>query len=206
MNIIIKKRYFLILFLLFIAILFYNTNWLGKLIYPIKYKEEIQVVSNDYNIDPFFVAAIIRVESNYKSDKVSSKNAMGVMQIMPETADWIIQMASSPNLSKDKMLDVRVNIQMGVWYLNALYIEFKPYLNNKPIRDQISLLCAAYNAGPGNVKKWLNEEETWDGSYNNIEQIPFGETRHYITRTIYYYEKYKKIYGPSLNVEKTYEK
>ncbi|MFS1511843.1 lytic transglycosylase domain-containing protein [Chengkuizengella sp. SCS-71B] len=200
MNIIRKKRYFLILFLLFIAILFFNANWLGKLIYPIKYKEEIQVASNDYNIDPLFVAAIIRVESNFKSDLVSSKNAMGIMQIMPETADWIIQMARSPNLRKDKILDVRVNIQMGVWYLNALYVEFRPYINDKPIRDQIALLCAAYNAGPGNVKRWLDEQK-WDGSLKNIEQIPFGETRHYITRTLYYYEKYKKIYGSSLNFE-----
>ncbi|NDI36341.1 lytic transglycosylase domain-containing protein [Chengkuizengella sediminis] len=205
MIIIRKKRYFLILFLLCIGILFYNTNWLGKLIYPIKYKEEIQDVSKEYNIDPLFVAAIIRVESNYKSDLVSTKNAMGVMQIMPETAEWIIQMARSPNLSKDKMLDVRVNIQMGVWYLNALYVEFKPYLIDKPIKDQISLLCAAYNAGPGNVKKWLNEQR-WDGSLNNIEQIPFGETRHYVTRTLYYYEKYKKIYGSSLNFEDIQEK
>lgn len=198
MNIIRKKRYFLILFIICICILFYNTNWLSELIYPIKYKKEIHNTSNEYNIDPLFIASIIRVESNFKLDLVSTKNAMGVMQIMPKTADWIIQTADSPNLSKDKIMDAGVNIHMGGWYLNALYVEFKPYIHNKPVRDQISLLSAAYNAGPGNVRKWLNEQ-IWDGNFENIEEIPFGETRHYITRTLYYYEKYKKIYGSTLN-------
>ncbi|MDP5274449.1 lytic transglycosylase domain-containing protein [Chengkuizengella axinellae] len=193
MKILKKKRFLLVLFILCIGILFYNHNWLGKLIYPIKYKDEIQEISSDYNINPLFIAAIIRVESNYKPDLISSKNAMGLMQIMPDTAKWITEVKRSSHLNMETLMDVRVNIDLGTWYLNALYVEFKPYLQDKPTKDQISLLSAAYNAGPGNVKRWL-DKEIWDGKYNSVEQIPFGETRHYIARILYYYEKYEAIY------------
>ncbi len=52
---------------------------------------------------------------------------------------------------------------------------------------------AAYNAGPGNVKNWINKD-MWDGTYDNVKSIPIGETRHYVQRVIYYYNQYTDLY------------
>ena len=88
-----KKSLFALLFILFLAFLFYDSNWLGKLLYPIRYQEDILVSSANYDVDPFLIAAIIRVETNFNPDKQSRKGAVGLMQIMPDTADWIVQQA-----------------------------------------------------------------------------------------------------------------
>jgi soluble lytic murein transglycosylase len=80
--------------------------------------------------------------------------------------------------------DPAINIRMGSWYLAALTREFKG--------NKIAVM-AAYNAGPGNVHKWL-DSGVWDGKRQTINKIPYGETRHYVQRVSWYYDKYKQIY------------
>lgn len=62
---------------------------------------------------------------------------------------------------------------------------------------------AAYNAGPGNVHKWLKEGR-WDGTRKNLGQIPFGETRHYVQRVLFFYDKYRAIYSHLIKKRNTY--
>jgi soluble lytic murein transglycosylase len=77
-----------------------------------------------------------------------------------------------------------VSIEVGSWYLSSLTQQFG--------QNKIAAI-AAYNAGPGNVQKWMNSG-VWDGKMETVKQIPFGETRHYVQRVIYYYNKYKDLY------------
>src|SRR5690554_1679659 len=96
-----KKRIFALLFISLVVLLFYSNDWLGRWIYPIHYENEIRSASTESQLDPFLVSAIVRVESNFKPDKTSVKGAIGLMQIMPETAQWITQSGSLEETTKN---------------------------------------------------------------------------------------------------------
>lgn len=179
-----KKRVLLLLFFGFIVILFFNSSWLSYF-YPIHYKEEIKQHALTYELDPLMVAAIIKVESNYKSGSESKKGALGVMQVMPDTAKWIILKAKWDDIPMEKVKEeTATNIMIGTWYLNYLSKQF----DGNP-----ATIIAAYNAGPTNVKNWIKSGR-WDGSLEKSSDIPFPETRHYVKRVTHYYEQYRNIY------------
>jgi soluble lytic murein transglycosylase len=185
MKWLLKKRVLLIIFLGFTAVLFLSTNWMSWF-YPIHYKNEIRKHSLTYNMDPFLVAAIIRVETNYKTGRESKKGALGLMQIMPDTATWALEKAKLPDVSMERLKhEPSANIELGTWYLQLLSRQFEG--------NRIAVI-AAYNAGPGNVQRWL-DQGTWDGSEEDARNIPIGETRHYVQRVIYYYNQYTEIYN-----------
>jgi soluble lytic murein transglycosylase len=190
-----KKRVFALLLVCFIIILFMNSTFLGRKLYPIYYQQEIKQGAENHNIDPFLIAAMIRVETNYQYHLESKKGAIGIMQLMPETASWIVDAANFKPHSPDDLLKVDVNINLGAWYISWL---------TKQYNGNLLYAIAAYNAGQGNVNKW-KQNEIWDGTEAGINQIPFGETRHYVQRVIYYYAKYQKLYKnkwPNLNMNK----
>lgn len=179
-----KKRVLLLLFISFVALLYLSSNWM-TLLYPIYYKDEIRKHAAHYKVDPFLVASIIRVETNFKPGKESKKGALGIMQLMPDTANWAMDMAKLPSVNLLNVKnEVDANIQLGTWYIQSLHKE----MDGNPIAA-----IAAYNAGPGNVKNWINKG-MWDGTYENVKSIPIGETRHYVQRVIYYYNQYTDVY------------
>ncbi|MFB6365488.1 lytic transglycosylase domain-containing protein [Paenibacillus elgii] len=180
-----KKRVFALLLLTFIIFLFLSSNYVGRMLYPIHYEQEIRQNAAKYNLDPFLVAAVIRVESNYLTETESKKGATGMMQLMPDTANWIIDKARFNEEFKTTLNDPAVSIELGSWYLNWLFKQFNG--------NRIAVL-AGYNAGHGKVNRWL-QENAWDGTLQNADRIPYGETRHYIQRVMYYYNKYVKLYG-----------
>lgn len=180
-----KKRVFALLLVTFLGFLFANSTFLAKKLYPIYFQQEIRDSAANYDIDPFLIAAIIRVESNYQIGQESRKGAIGVMQIMPDTAEWIIEARGHPKHTLDELHSVDVNINLGSWYIGWLLKQYKG--------NQLYAL-AAYNAGQGNVNKW-KQSEIWDGTWEHIDRIPFGETRHYVQRVMYYWKKYHKLYG-----------
>ncbi|MFD0698674.1 lytic transglycosylase domain-containing protein [Paenibacillus sp. GCM10027628] len=184
-----KKRVFALLLICFVLILFMNSTFIGRKLYPIYFEKEIRQSAAKHHIDPFLIAAIIRVETNYKVHLESHKGAIGLMQLMPETAAWIVESGNLGPQSQEDLRNAEVNINLGAWYLNWLT---KHYSGN------LIYAIAAYNAGQGNVNKW-KQNEIWDGTEANISQIPFGETRHYVQRVLYYYEKYTKLYGEQWN-------
>ncbi|MCR8643745.1 lytic transglycosylase domain-containing protein [Paenibacillus sp. N1-5-1-14] len=181
-----KKRFFAMLLLIITFTMFVFSDVFSSLLYPIHYKEEIKKHATTYNVDPLLVAAIIRVESNYKPNETSKKGALGLMQLMPETAKWINEFGRLSG-SMDKVMDADFNIQMGSWYVNFLLNQYN---------GDMVMAVAAYNAGQGNVKKWIMNG-VWDGTEKNSVQIPYGETRHFVQRVLYYYHKYYKLYGES---------
>jgi soluble lytic murein transglycosylase len=180
-----RKNYVLTLLLaLLLGILFYQSNWVGKMMYPIKYRDTIDANALKFGVDPLLIAAIVRVESNYKPKLVSIKGAIGLMQLMPDTAEWIMGMDGFSSLSMSSLQEPKTNIMVGAKYIDIL---------NHQFNNNLAEVLAAYNAGPGNVNKW-RESNAWDGKLESINKINFWETRKYVDRVIYYYTKYQKMY------------
>lgn len=138
--------------------------------YPVKYLEQIKRYSNEYNIDMDLVQSVIKVESGYNKEVISKKGAIGLMQIMPTTGEWISNklgiMYKKENLSYPD-----INIQIGTWYLKYLY--------NRYEKSETAL--AAYNAGQGTVDKWLSDKRYSDDK-KVLKYIPFKETRNYVKK------------------------
>lgn len=155
-----------------------------KLFYPVKYSDYIVSYSRKYNLDPYFVTAVIRTESSFNKDAKSSKNAYGLMQITSDTAEWAASKMKLDDFNVIKLYDPELNINMGCWYLNDLKKEFN---------GNLELVLAAYNGGRGNVQKWLkNTEHSADGK--NLHYIPFKETDKYIKKVNVTYHIYKFLY------------
>ncbi|MBW5449100.1 transglycosylase SLT domain-containing protein [Cohnella sp. CFH 77786] len=180
-----RKRLFLLGLIVVLAALFIRSEWIGRLIYPVSYAEEIRQNARLYGLDPLLIAAIIRVESNYKENAVSPKGAIGIMQLMPDTAAWILKQDRFGDLTvADAGSRADAGIRLGSWYVKELRRQFG---------DNLPAVLAAYNAGPNRVRKWM-EDKVWDGNESTVQNIPYGETRHYVQRVMYYYRKYQEIY------------
>lgn len=148
--------------LLLAAIIFFKP--ILRLFYPVEYIDTIKKYSSEYNLEKHLVMAIIFTESKFKEDAVSSKDAMGLMQLKEETAKWCMEQFK---ISSDGSFTTpETNIRTGCAYLRYLIDKF----------GSVETALAAYNAGEGNVKKWL-ENQKYD---TELESIPFGETRHYV--------------------------
>jgi len=153
--------------------------------YPMKYKDEILLYSKEFDVDAGIIASVANVESSFNEDAKSSKGAIGLMQLMPDTAKWLAGKIGE-NYSEDKLYDGEYSIKLGSYYLSLLIKQFG---------DFKTAVCA-YNAGPGNVKNWLNDAGySKDGK--SLNKIPFEETKNYLNKVVknynYYKIKYKKL-------------
>jgi soluble lytic murein transglycosylase len=180
-----RRRFFLLAVVTIVGFLFLKSDMVGKWLYPIHYQNDIRASASNYGLEPHLVAAVIRAESNFQTGRESHKGALGLMQLMPTTADWVVEKAGFESVDEE-MLKHRadVSIEMGSWYLSSLKEQFD---------QNVFAAVAAYNAGPGNVRKWLDEGR-WDGKLETADDIPFGETRRYVQKVNYYYNKYKELY------------
>lgn len=165
----------------------YHSDWFQKkYVYPFPYQEFVYDYAAEQELDPFLVAAVIRTESKFNPQARSPKGALGLMQMMPETAKWVAeQMEFSSEFSLEQLRNPDVNIRMGTWYLSSLKKEF---------RSNEVLMLAAYNGGRGNVKQWMIRYE-WSMSFKDAEKIPFLETREYVNRVLYSKKRYQELYG-----------
>lgn len=141
--------------------------------YPMKYEDVIDKYSAEYQLDPALVCAVIYTESKFDPDAVSVDGARGLMQVMPETGEWIAaKLGMRATYDVDKLFEPDTNVRFGCWLLNYLYSRFDG--------DSRKAL-AAYNAGQGNVDKWLTQPEcSSDGV--TLDHIPFRETRNYVKK------------------------
>ncbi|SFE44140.1 soluble lytic murein transglycosylase [Paenibacillus algorifonticola] len=180
-----RRRLFLLLFIIIVVIIVAQPAWMLKKLYPIDYKADIRASAISYQVDPHLVAAIIKAETNFQTGKVSKKGALGLMQIMPTTAKWIVEKAGFEQVTEETLRNrADVSIELGVWYLASLHKQFDE--NN-------IVVIAAYNAGPGKVRQWLDSGE-WDGTFEEAAKIPYKETRDYVQKVVKYYNKYKDLY------------
>lgn len=160
-------------------------KWIGRTLYPINYKEQIATYSKKYDIDPFLVAAVIRVESKYNKNALSPKEARGLMQISPITGKWGAAEIGISGYKDELLYEPDINIEIGCWYLNKLNSQFE---------NNLELVLAAYNGGSGNVTKWLNDSNYSDDG-KSLKHIPFKETELYLKKVIKSYDIYKKLYN-----------
>lgn len=152
-----------------------------KFLYPFPYRKTVEDYSARWKVDKFLTIAVMKVESNFSEAARSQSGAVGLMQIMPETAAWIaVQLGESDS----ELCNVETNIRYGTWYLAELEDEFKG-------NDVLAL--AAYNAGRGNVHDWM-EKNHWDENFSDVDKIPYAETRDYVKRVLHCREKYAKLY------------
>ncbi len=174
------------IFLLIFAVVgyFVLSGYIEKQIYMLKHENIIEQMSSKYELDPYLVCAVIYSESKFDDDVVSSAGAVGLMQIMPATGEWIANKAGISEYSKSALTDPKMNIQLGCWYLN--YLE-------KKFDGNTDLMVAAYNAGPQKVTTWLNDS-TLSSDGKTLSSIPYKETENYVKRINSAYEKYKRIY------------
>lgn len=174
----------IILSVALIAILFLTFVWGNSYIkkkLPIKYQQIVEEASQKYNIDKYFIYAVISTESSFREDIESHAGAKGLMQVLPSTAEWLNEKYKL-NLDEENLFDPKTNIEFGCCYLSFLIQKF----------EVLKTACAAYNAGQGNVDEWLNKYSD-DGK--NLNYIPFKETEKYVKRVMTRYEIYKDLYN-----------
>lgn len=171
----------LLILILFLIFLWSNSYIKQKL--PVKYQQFVEAAAQKYDIDKYFIYAVISTESSFKPDVVSSAGAKGLMQLLPSTASWLNQKYKL-NLDAENLFDPQTNIEFGCCYLAFLIKKF----------TVLSTVCAAYNAGQGNVEKWLSNSEYSDDGVN-LTNIPFLETERYVNRVMTRYEIYKTLYN-----------
>ena len=155
-----------------------------KLIYPLEYNKNIEACSKKYNLDKYLVMGIISAESNFDSKAQSNRNAHGLMQLTDETALWCIDHLEL-DISKNDIKKAEANVEIGCAYMR--------YLIDKYDGNSLTAI-AAYNAGPGNVDKWL-EDPRYSNGKGELDRIPFSETAAYVSKVQKRAKIYKKIYG-----------
>ena len=156
-----------------------------ELAYPAGYYDLIRAVSPAVDLDPHVVTAVIREESTYNPMAVSSAGAVGLMQVMPQTAQKILAESGSEPFSRDRLFDPCFNIRLGSWYLAHLRQKFQ---------NNLVYVIAAYNAGPDVVSKWVRQYGDKEQD-EFIDSIPYTETRNYVKKVMRSYWEYKRIYG-----------
>ncbi|RDH82393.1 MAG: hypothetical protein DIZ80_08850 [endosymbiont of Galathealinum brachiosum] len=152
-----------------------------ELRFPLHLDNKVLNWSTQRRIDPAWTYAIIRRESAFMSDARSSVGAMGLMQLMPNTARQVARQFKIRYRGKNSLLASNTNISLGTGYLERML--------NKLDSQQV-LATAAYNAGPHRVEKWLPERHTMD-AIRWIETIPFTETREYVSNVLAYMAIYE---------------
>ena len=154
-------------------------------VYPVAYEAEIRRYARENGIDPAWPAAVILAESSYQPEAVSSANAQGLMQLLPDTAAWVAGKYDEV-YAEGCLFEPETNIKYGCWYLGYLLRRFDG-----------NLVCAtaAYHAGQGQVDAWLQDPECSDDGVT-LKHIPSQATDTYVKRVLEYYEKYVELYAP----------
>ena len=153
----------------------------GKFFYPLYYRELIEKEAQANQLDPLFVASVIRMESRFQPKARSGVGAVGLMQLMPKTATWASQQAGLKNFKLEQLEDPTVNVKLGCWYLKYLFAQF-----NDP-----AMVLAAYNGGEGNLNYWKSLQG---------EQLrhAYPETQNYVEQGLKTYSRYRSLYQGEL--------
>lgn len=154
--------------------------------HPIYYKDLIDQYAAENNLQPAFVAAIILNESSFRTDAESNVGARGLMQLMPDTAEWISGKLGDSYYSFDHMWEAEQNIRYGCWYLNYL---------SKLFRGDPVTMASAYHAGQTTVTGWLSDPAmSPDGLSLSLSGMKDGPTKTYAGRVTQAYAIYDALF------------
>lgn len=153
--------------------------------YPRNYAEAVTAAAKENNLDPNLVYAVIRQESRFQADAESGAGAVGLMQLTPETFEWLQkQETGSALLSSASLREPSVNVKYGCRFLSYLMKKYGVLHTS---------LCA-YNAGSGRVDRWLRDSSlSKDGK--TLLSVPYAETDDYARKVEQNYAQYKELYG-----------
>ena len=154
--------------------------------YPKTYKEIVLSCVERYNVEENLIFALIKAESNFNKDAVSNKGAVGLMQLMEETAKDVANkngIGIDTSNMKNELLNPNNNINIGTKYIAALLEKYQ----NKEVA------LAAYNAGNGTVDNWI-EKGIIKADGSDIENIPYKETNNYVRKILRDYKVYETLY------------
>ena len=155
-------------------------GWWERLWYPLAYASIVRGHARNYDLDPALLAAVIYQESKFRADSRSSSGAIGLMQLLPDTAKGIAVHTGGSRFQVDDLYDPEINVRYGCWYLRHLLQKYG---------DEETAL-AAYNAGQANVDGWRAQGVG----------IQFAETRHYVQRVEELKTIYRHAYGRELGL------
>lgn len=154
-----------------------------RLLYPLPYRDTVADAAESFLVSPWLVYSIMRAESLFQPQIVSSVGARGLMQIMPTTGERIAALMDYPDFEPSQLDQPTVNIAFGSWYLARLLDYY---------RGQLPLAIAAYNAGPQAIDRWLKRTGTLSLD-EFLENIPFEQTRKYVSTVLTHMEIYSRL-------------
>jgi soluble lytic murein transglycosylase len=157
---------------------------------PLRHEDIIRQQARDKGLDPALIAGVIYAESRFIDGRTSSAGAKGLMQLTPATAQYIAHKSGGTAFRVTDLGTPQVNISYGAYYLKYLMQRYG---------DDVPLVLAAYNAGEGNVDKWVAAAKARNKSLN-ISAIPFGETRSYVTKVMAARKQYRSTYRSELGL------
>ena len=173
----------LILTITIIGIIF-GSKAVLKYMYPIKYESVVERTSKEYGVEKELIYAIIKCESGFDENAKSHAGACGLMQITPETFDWVGKYhAKNEDLKGADIHTPETNVKIGTLFISTLIKKYK---------NEVLALCA-YNAGMNAVDRWLRENREFKKSADT-EHIPYPETKEYVRRVQRAKKMYKKLY------------
>jgi soluble lytic murein transglycosylase len=153
---------------------------------PLRHEDIIRQQSEDKGVDAALIAAVIYEESKFK-DQTSHAGARGLMQITPQTAQYIADKSGGTEFEQGDLATPQINISYGAWYLD--------YLQTKYDENDLAAI-AAYNAGEGNVDGWIAEAGGLD--FFGRDDMKFSETRAYVGNVLDRRDDYRKHYDDEL--------
>lgn len=174
-----KNRYVVIIFIMVLVLFALFIKIVLNSFFPKEEMELVKKYSEKYGVDKSLIAAMIHTESSFDKDAVSYKGASGYMQIMEQTANWAAEEIGIEDFTYDMIKEPEINIEIGCWYISKLINQY----------GNVDTALAAYNAGSGNVSKWLLDEKYSDDGVT-LKEIPYIETKYYIVKV----NNRKKIY------------
>jgi len=164
-------------------------NAVREITLPLRHEDIIRQQAAEENLDPALIAAVIYEESRFR-DQTSRAGARGLMQITPDTADFIARDSGGVAFTQADLATPQVNISYGAYYLRYLLDRYD---------DDPELAAAAYNAGETNVNRWIAKAGGVD-DFEPEEHIPFPETSHYVENVIERQAEYRKKYPAELGL------
>jgi soluble lytic murein transglycosylase len=153
---------------------------------PLRHEDIIRQQAADKDLDASLIAAVIYAESRFEVDATSTAGARGLMQITPDTAEEIARRSGGTQFEQGDLGEPQINIAYGSWYLSWL---LRHYGGNE------TLAVAAYNAGTGNVDRWISRDPDLTAA-----EIPFPETRAYVDKVLTSREEYRSRYRRELGL------
>lgn len=152
--------------------------------YPMTYAPEIRAAAAEFSLDPAYVASVVLAESNFDAEAVSSAGAIGLMQIMPATGEWIAGKLEDEPFDVQRLYQPEVNLRYGCWYLRFLLDRYD---------GDMYTASTAYHQGQGRVDQWL-EDPQYSQDGRTLTAISSAVTDTYVNRIMESYAHYQELY------------